>query len=238
MTRPVDELGELDLAALEGQLAAGPQQRAPGEATWRHIVDAAAPLFDERPLEQVKVVDIAAAAGVSPSTVYHQFRRPSAVAAAGWVRHLPDLQAVASRPLTGTEGPLRRSEEVMSRYIELGRTHRSALEALMIEAVAAWRGPDRDPVAQRVLRTVPISDLLVPHLRELRTRGRLRRRVSLQGLARTIVFLVSMRTLAMPDDPVEQIVDDSIGLVMEGALAAGAGGVRRPHRPVPAPGIE
>lgn len=154
--------------------------------------------------------------------MYHQFGRVSAVAACGWARHLGELEAIATRPLTPDEGPIVRMEEVLTRYVELGIQHRGALEGLVTEVVAAARGQGADDISTRVLATVPLLDLIIPHIRELRTRGWLRRRIAADRLAHSIFQLVSMRALATPHDPVERIVDDTFGLVLEGALTGGA----------------
>jgi AcrR family transcriptional regulator len=226
MTRPRGEqAGGVDLASLEAALipaSAWTRRPAAEGETWRLIADAAAPLFDARSIAEVKVADIAAAAGMSTSTVYHQFGRVSAVAACGWARHLGELEAIATRPLTPDEGPIVRMEEVLTRYVELGIQHRGALEGLVTEVVAAARGQGADDISTRVLATVPLLDLIIPHIRELRTRGWLRRRIAADRLAHSIFQLVSMRALATPHDPVERIVDDTFGLVLEGALTGGA----------------
>ena len=225
LTRPRGEQAAgVDLAALEARLVPARARRSTGEReTWRQIADAAAPLFDDRAVSDVKVADIAHAAGVSTSTVYHQFGRVSAVAACGWAQHFPELDAIASRPLTADEGPIVRMEQVLARFVELGVEHRGALEGLMAEVLHDARRGGEDEIAARVLATVPLAELLAPHIRELRTRGWLRRRVGSHALARTALQLVAMRTLATPHDPVERIIDDTFGLVLEGALTGGAG---------------
>lgn len=226
LTRPRGEQAAgVDLAALEATLipSSGRRRRSGGRDTWRQIASAAAPLFDDRAVADVKVSDIADAAGVSTSTVYHQFGRVSAVAACGWVQHLPELEAIAIRPITADEGPIVRMEQVLSRFVELGIEHRGALEGLLAEVLHDARREGQDEVAARLLATVPLAELLIPHIRELRTRGWLRRRVSSLPLARTALQIVAMRTLATPNDPAERIIDDTFGLVLEGALTGGAG---------------
>ena len=226
LTRPRGEQAAgVDLAALEATLIPASWRRRssePGE-TWRQIADAAAPLFDERAVIDVKVSDIADVAGVSTSTVYHQFGRVSAVAACGWAQHLTELEELAARPITADEGPVQRMEEVLTRFVELGVEHRGALDGLMSEVLLDARRQGEDPVSARVLATLPLAELLAPHIRELRARGRLRRRVGSHSLARTMLQVVAMRTLATPNDPVERILDDTFGLVLEGALSGGSG---------------
>ncbi|HUF31701.1 MAG TPA: TetR/AcrR family transcriptional regulator [Acidimicrobiales bacterium] len=226
LTRPRGEpAAGVDLAALEAKLVpSSHRRRSTGEReTWRQIAAAAAPLFDDRAVADVKVSDIADAAGVSTSTVYHQFGRVTAVAACGWAQYLPELEAIATRPITADEGPIVRMEQVLGRFVELGIEHRGALEGLMAEVLHDARREGEDEVAARLLTTVPLAELLIPHIRELRTRGWLRRRVGSHGLARTALQIVAMRTLATPHDPVERIIDDTFGLVLEGALTGGAG---------------
>jgi AcrR family transcriptional regulator len=226
MTRPRGEQAEgVDLATLEAALipASSWRKRPEGDEVWRQIVDAAAPMFDERPLADVKVADVASVAGVGTRTVHHQFGRVSAVAACGWVQHLPGLDALAAQPITPEEGPVVRMEQVVTSLVELGLRHRGALEGFVEELLADARAAGTDPIATRVLDTVPLPELLVPHLRELRARGRLRRRISSSGLARSIVQLAAVRTLSTPHDPVERIVDDTFGLLLEGAMTGGAG---------------
>ncbi len=224
LTRPVSERAERsELATLEAQLGGPPPVRGDGEGArgrWRHIAEAAAPLFAERRVSEVRVSEIAAAAGVSTSTVYHQFGSVSAVAAAGWWQHLPELEAISSRPLTADEGPVQRIEQVLTRFVELCRENRGMLEGLVLEVVGA-SGPADDRrrrggmlPGQQVLQT-----LVQPHVRELRARGVLRRRIDTEALAMTMVQVAASRVLLAPDDPVERIVDDSGELLLEGALA-------------------
>lgn len=131
------------------RLPAGP----PGEGeAWRQIADAAAPLFASRPLAEVGVVEVAQAAGVSSSTVYHQFGTVSAVAACGWARLMPELAAISAAPLTGDEGPIVRMEQVLARFIELGWEHRGAVEGLVLEILAA-SGVDSGRVRPRDVTT-------------------------------------------------------------------------------------
>lgn len=229
LTRPVGERAErIDLAALEAGLrvpALTDGLRLTGDReTWRHIADAAAPLFDRRPVTDVKVAEIAAAAGVSASTVHHHFASVAEVAACGLARFIPELEAIATRPITATEGPVLRMEQVLTRVVEIGKRHRGALEGLMTEVVAT-AGPDDESVDRRrpIRHIVPLSPLLAPLVREVRARGELRRRIDSLALSRTIVQLVAMRVLSAPDDPVERIIDDSLGLVLEGAMTRGGG---------------
>jgi len=185
--------------------------------TWRAIAEAAAPLFVDRSPSEVRIAEVAAMAGVSTSTVYNHFGTVSAVAAAGFGRHLRGLAEIADRPLTAGEGPLVRIEQVLTRYVELLQAHRGAAEALVAQ-VARETGPaDRGPV--RHLRDmVPLHSLLVGHVAELRARGALRRRIETERLARMLIQLVTVHALGNADDPVERIVDDVLTIVFDGAL--------------------
>lgn len=190
--------------------------------TWRHIADAAAPLFSERSPGDVRVAEIAEAAGVSPSTVYHHFGSVTSVAAAGFARFMPELAQISGRPLTTDSGPLQRIEEVLVRYVELLKEHRGVAEALVAE-VARETGIGRRERPRSLRAVVPLFELVYDHVRELRARGLLRRRIESERLARSLIQLVTVQTLAYADDPVERIVDETLTLVFEGALVVSAG---------------
>ncbi|HSP04089.1 MAG TPA: TetR/AcrR family transcriptional regulator [Acidimicrobiales bacterium] len=218
VTRPVGEqvreaetLADLDRPVAVRAGKVGPER--PG-STWRQIAEAAAPLFAERMVGEVKVAEIAEVAGVSASTVYQRFGSVSAVAAAGWARHLPELEAIASKPLTTSEGPIVRMEQVLTRYIQLGRENRGALEGQVLEGVARASSG-----ANPTSTLMPLAGLLVPHIREMRARGVLRRRIDSEGLARSVLQLIAMRVLTSPDEPEERIIDETLGMLLEGALA-------------------
>jgi AcrR family transcriptional regulator len=225
ITRPLTERTEL--SALEIELGArgdGPadldldDDPAAGE-TWRQIADAAAPLFAGRAVDEVRVADVAEAAGVSTSTVYHHFGTIAAVAAAGWARHLPELEAISARPLTATEGPVARIEQVLTRFVELGRENRAMLEGFVLESLAAAGPAGSRSRRWPTERPYPFQRLVVPHQRELRARGLLRRRIDAEVLAATMVNIAASRALLGADEPVERIVDDSVELLLQGALA-------------------
>jgi AcrR family transcriptional regulator len=228
ITRPLTERAErTELSALEIELGArgdGPadldldDDPAAGE-TWRQIADAAAPLFAGRAVDEVRVADVAEAAGVSTSTVYHHFGTIAAVAAAGWARHLPELEAISARPLTATEGPVARIEQVLTRFVELGRENRAMLEGFVLESLAAAGPAGSRSRRWPTERPYPFQRLVVPHLRELRARGLLRRRIDAEVLAATMVNIAASRALLGADEPVERIVDDSVELLLQGALA-------------------
>ncbi len=215
ITRPARERAEKGRVGGDRQpvgLTSG--AREPARDTRDQIAEAAAPLFVERRVGEVKIAEIAEVAGVSASTVYHQFGRVSAVAAAGWARHLPELEAIALEPLTAREGPVQRIEQILTRYIEIARASRGALEGQVLETVA---GASEAPESGEA--SAPVAALLAAHIRELRTRGVLRRRIDSDSLARSIVQLVAMRLLSRPEESGERIIDDTLGLLLEGALA-------------------
>ena len=222
LTRPIGEQADgAELAALEVRLGAPRPDVRPapdenGRSTWRQIAEAAEPLFVDRAVADVRIADIATAAGVSTSTVYHQFGSVTHVAAATWARHIPELQAIATNPLTTDEGPIVRLEQVLTCFIEIGQKNRGAMEGLVLVAVGN-AGPGGHDA--RVQRWPPVWSLLVPHIRELRTRGLLRRRIDADRLARSMIQLSSIRTLLALDEPVERIIDETLGLLLEGALA-------------------
>jgi AcrR family transcriptional regulator len=230
MTRPVGEtVGTGDLRTVLDPHVPAPVAPAPASArsssTWRQIADAAAPLFAERSVADVKISEIAAAAGVSASTVYAQLGTASAVAACGWARHLPELEAIAAEPLTTTQGPVSRIEQVLTRIVELAREHRGAAEGWVIEAMAEAAPDPSRPRPRRISEAVPLADLLVPHVRELRTRGVLRRRIDTESLATSALQLVVMRVLTCGPEPVERTIDETFGVLLEGALARPGTGV-------------
>jgi AcrR family transcriptional regulator len=214
-----------DLATLEARIAARrPSLVDDTEATetWRNIADAAAPLFSERSPADVRVTEIAEVAGVSPSTVYHHFGSVTAVAAAGFARFMPELAQIAGRPLTAESGPLQRIEEVLVRYVELLKEHRGVAEALVAE-VARETGIGQKERPRTLRAVMPLFELIYDHVRELRARGLLRRRIESERLARSLIQLVTVQTLAYADDPVERIVDETLTLVFEGALVVSSG---------------
>jgi AcrR family transcriptional regulator len=218
VTRPVGEqvpavetLSELDRPVVVRAVVGSDR---PG-TTWRQIADAAAPLFVDRTVGEVRIAEIAEVAGVSASTVYQRFGSVSAVAAASWARYVPELAAIASEPLTTSEGPIVRMEQVLTRYIQLGRENRGALEGQVLEGVARASGGAPEPTST----LMPLASLLIPHIRELRARGVLRRRIDSEGLARSVLQLTAMRVLASPEEPDERIIDETLGMLLEGALA-------------------
>ncbi|HEU5083225.1 MAG TPA: TetR/AcrR family transcriptional regulator [Acidimicrobiales bacterium] len=223
MTRPVGEqVDRRELVDLGRQPATPTVPSRPpdgdGAETWRQIAEAAEPLFVDRLVSEVKVSEIADAAGVSTSTVYHHFGAVSAVAAATWARHFAELEAISTRALTTSEGPMLRLEQVLSRYVELAKANRGAAEGLILE-VLAESGPTPPRNRPRKIRSsIPLPSLLLPHVRELRTRGLLRRRIDTESLARSMLQLVTMRVLMSTAEPVERIIDDTLGILLEGAL--------------------
>lgn len=224
ITRPRVERSEADsapeLSTLESRLLVQRRRQPEAVETWRHIADAAAHLFVDRSPGEVRVSEVAAAAGVSTTTVYHHFGTVNAVAAAGWARHLPELEAIASAPITADEGPIRRIEQVLLRYVQLARENRGITEALAAQIVT-----EAAPVSERewprdFRAVVPLPGLLLPLIRELRAVGRLRRRMDTVRLARSLVHLTTMQALLFGDEPDERIVDETMSLIFDGALVA------------------
>lgn len=226
ITRPAGERAErIDLAAVEAQLA--PRRRpATSPVTgdgqkWRQIADAAAPLFEHRLVSEVRVADIAEAAGVSSRTVYNQFGAVSAVAAAGWARHYPELEAISTAPYTTEEGPVARIEQVLTRFVEMAQANRGITEGLAHEVIAETRPEPSAPRLRPVHTTVPLPALLLPHVAELRARGLLRRRIENASLVGSMLQLVAMRVLMAGHEPVERIIDETLGVLLDGALVRG-----------------
>lgn len=192
---------------------------APAE-TWRHIADSAAHLFIDRSPGEVRESEVAAAAGVSLEAVHSHFVTVTAVAAAGWARHLPELEAIAAVPTTQEEGPIRRIEQVLLRAVELVRANRGAAEALIAQVIVE-AAPSSGTERRRSIRdVVPAPRILVPLISELRTSGQLRRRMETERLARSVVHLCTMQSLVFADQSAERIVDEVMTLVFDGALVA------------------
>jgi len=213
-TVPAPELSTLETRFLVRRRP-GPAADAPTE-TWRHIADAAGHLFVDRAPGDVRISEVAAAAGVSTTTVYHHFGTVTAVAAAGWARHIPELEAIASAPLTAGEGPILRIEQVLLRYVGLARQNRGATEALASQIITeAGSGSD---LPRSTAAIVPVPAILLPLIRELRTLGRLRRRMETERLARSLVHLCSLQALLFPEESDERIVDETMSLIFDGAL--------------------
>jgi AcrR family transcriptional regulator len=183
---------------------------------WRHIAERAADLFVDRSPDDVRIAEVATAAGVAPSTVTHLFGGVRAVAAASWMRHLPELEAIAAPPSGPDEDPTRRIEAVLLRYVELLRSNRGAAEAMIGEVLRSVH-PGAE-VRRDLRRLVPVPALLEPHIEELRRRGRLRRRVEIARLARSLVHLVTMQAALFPDDSPARILDETMTMSFDGAL--------------------
>lgn len=212
-----------ELATLESRFLVRRHAAEPGKVpveTWRHIADSAAHLFIDRSPADVRVAEVAAAAGVSTSSVYHHFGTVNNVAASGWARHIPELEAIATAPITGEEGPVRRIEQVLLCYVQLTRKNRGATEALAAQVVAE-AGPAGEREWPRSTRAVvPLPGILLPLIRELRAVGRLRRRLDTERLARSLVHLCTMQALLFTEESPERIVDETMTLVFDGALVA------------------
>jgi AcrR family transcriptional regulator len=220
-TEPAPELSTLESRYL---FRRRPEPARNPLETWRQIADAAAHLFVDRGPGDVRVSEVAAVAGVSATTVYHHFGNVTAVAASGWARHIPALEEIAAAPITGEEGPIRRIEQVLLRYVQLARENRGATEALAAQVITE-SDPSSDREWPRSIReVVPLPGILLPLIRELRTVGRLRRRVETERLARSLVHLCTMQSLLFTGESDERIVDETMTLVFDGALVAPSDG--------------
>ena len=225
ITRPIvtrsDSTPAPELASLEARFLVRRHDADQGPVdVWRHIADAAAHLFVDRSPHDVRLAEVAAAAGVSAHAVQHQFGTVTAVAAAGWARHIPELEAIASAPRSEDEGPIRRIEQVLLRSVELMRENRGAAEALLAQVVLE-SAPHGDRKRARSIRDdVPVPGVLEPLIRELRTGGLLRRRMDVTRLARSLVHLTATQALVFADESPSRIVDETMTLAFDGALVA------------------
>lgn len=82
-------------------------------------------------------------------------------------------------------------EQVLGRFVELAKQDRGATEGLILEVLA-----ESGPVApwnrlHKIRSSIPIPSLVIPHVRELRARGLLRRWVDTESLARSMLQLVN-----------------------------------------------
>jgi AcrR family transcriptional regulator len=185
---------------------------------WSRVTDAAVPLFESRHPDKVKMAEIAAAAGLSASRIYHRFGSVRAVAAATFARHLPELEELSTRPLDDGEGPERRIEQVLLRLIEVARANRGVTEAVL-DHMLRETGPDSDRASRSIRDMLPLAGLVAPHCRALREGGMLRPRIDSQALASSLISLSMVRVLTRSDDDAERIVDDTSDLILRGALA-------------------
>lgn len=227
ITRPVVQPSDVAAAPvltdLESRFLVHHQnERLGGEPveTWRHIADSAAHLFIDRSPGDVRLSEVAAAAGVSPESVRHHFTSVTAVAASGWARHLPELEAIAAVPTTQEEGPIRRIEQVLLRAVELVRSNRGAAEALIAQVIVEAAPSSGTEPRRSIREVVPAPRILVPLISELRSSGQLRRRMETERLARSVVHLCTMQSLVFADQSAERIVDEVMTLVFDGALVA------------------
>jgi len=227
VTRPRPDRGAddpgVDLSRLERQLGAAPLS-GEGEdelsiERWQQIAEAAAHLFADRAPADVRMAEVAAAARVGVSVVQAHFPSVAAVAAAGWVRHVPELQALAGAPLEDGADPILRIEAVLRRYVELAHENRGATEAA-IGLALSQAAPGRPALAHDLRLRLPLASMLDPHVEELRRRGRLRRGIEIHRLSRSLVHLTAMQALLFEDESADRIVDEVMTMVFDGALVA------------------
>lgn len=223
-TRPRSDRGDgasgVELGDLTRRLGAGVHRDRDGRAgveRWRQIADAAAHLFVDRGPNEVQISEVATCADVGVAVVRQEFDSVATVAAAGWARHVPELEQLATAPLADGEDPLLRIQQVLLRYVELVRENRGASEALVAEVMTQAR-PGGDPPKRDVRALVPIPGILVPLIAELRRTGRLRRRVEIVRLARSLVHLVTMQALLFVDESTARVVDETLTMTFDGAL--------------------
>ncbi|MCX4682072.1 TetR/AcrR family transcriptional regulator [Streptomyces sp. NBC_01433] len=119
------------VVAIDGRIA-GPRALA----TRQRLVDALAPLLDSRSFREIKVVDIARAAGTSPAAFYQYFASLEdalevlAIHVAQQGRVLDDVFTAAAE-----DGTLAGAREAVDHLFDFWRTHKAALGA--IDAMAA-----------------------------------------------------------------------------------------------------
>jgi len=223
-TRPRGPDGDgdrADLRRLEQRLVVNRTARSEPDGSrpemWRHIVTAAAHLFADRSPDEVGMAEVAAAAGVAEGVVRQHLGTVSAVAAYGWVRHLDRFREVGEGDLGPDEDPLRRIELILVDFVSLARAERGAAEGLVSHLLREMspRRPNDLPPLRHV---VPMPAILAEQIGELRRRGRLRRRIEIERLARSLTHLVTMQALLFPDESEDRIVDETMTLVFDGAL--------------------
>lgn len=95
-----------------------------------------------------------------------------------------------------------------------------------LKAIAATPATATESPIRRIEQVLlPLPDVLVPLLRERRDHGRLRRRMEIERLARSLVHLCTMQALLFAEEPDERIVDETLSLIFDGALLAPPGAV-------------
>lgn len=210
-------LGRPAITPSDGSATTPSDGEVGAQARWRQIADAAAHLFVHRSPLQVRVSEVAACAGVGKEVVRQEFESVVAVAAAGWVRHIPDLEAIASAPPPNGDDPLRRVEAVLLRYVELARENRGQAEALVTHFITQL-GPAADHARRDLRSFVRVPAIVAPFIDELRRTGRLRRRIEIERLSRSLVHLVTVQSLMFPGETPERVVDEVMTMVFDGAL--------------------
>jgi AcrR family transcriptional regulator len=160
------------------------------------ILSSARPLFEARSYEEVTVEMIAAAAGVSPGTVYNCFGSKAAIAAhllTGW---LPPLEAGARQDIAA-DLPL--SEAVSRHFERLGMlidADRTLAEALFLAVIEQSRrskatAGENDPRA-----IMPLPRPLYSLLEAGKSRGELWPCQDLNDLSRIATAFLATRVLA------------------------------------------
>jgi AcrR family transcriptional regulator len=192
----------------------------PGGERWRAIADAAAHLFAHRSAAEVTAAEVAAAARVPVAVVRQEFGTTgtvSAVAAAGWARHLSELESVATDPDGADHDPVRRIEAVLHRLVEIIHAERWATASVVAQTIVDTT-PGRSVEGRSLVERLPVAELLRPHVERLRDEGRLDRRIRIGRLSRSIVHLATMQALLFPEESPARVVDEVMTMVFDGAL--------------------
>lgn len=216
----VDRARQLGHRAPSSDSAAASDQ--PRGERWRAIADAAAHLFTNRSAAEVTTAEVAAAAGVPAAVVRQEFGGTGtveAVAAAGWVRHLPELAEVTAVPAAPGGDPVPVMEAVLRRLVEIIHGDRWATASAVSQAIVDTT-PGRSGDETSLVDRLPVAELLRPHIERLRQEGRLDRRIRTSRLSRSLVHLSTMQALMFPDESPARVVDEVMTMVFDGALVA------------------
>lgn len=214
----VDRARQLGQRTVSTAPGADPDQ--PPVERWRTIADAAAHLFAHRSAAEVTTAEVATAAGVPAAVVHQEFGSTGtvgAVAAAGWVRHLPELEAAATETAAPDGDPVHQIEAVLRRLVEIIHDDRWATASVVAQSIIDTT-PGRAVEGRSLVDRLPVADLLRPSIERLRQQGRLDRRIRIGRLSRSLVHLSTMQALMFPDESPARVVDEVMTMVFDGAL--------------------
>lgn len=155
----------VDQSRLSPQARSGARRR---RETRRRITEAATGLFDQG-WESVAATDIAEVAGVSNQTVLNHFSGVREVAASTFVRHLPDLRAVAAEH--AEDPPLVACYRVLSRLSDLVSSDPEVARALLGERTAAKLHRGGDLAEMDIRLEVPIVQPVLHSVERMRLDG-------------------------------------------------------------------